>query len=171
MATPGAIRACSPLLAVLAAAAVAGMAGCTAMAYAPAPQDFPRLRVVEHHLPHAEFKDKCTPAVRSGHHIATGAFALLLGASPVPAAIAGLVGPSVEACAQLDFARSECHVYFSADFPPAAIWVRHERERRCRGHDNVGDRVIRDAWAAHKLHQRDALLWEQFAQKKARRDW
>ena len=170
MRRPGARRARSLPLAFMALAA-AGLSGCTAMAYAPAPADFPVLRVVEHRLPHAEFKDKCAPAAGAGHHVATGALALLLGASPAHAAIAGLVGPSVEACAELDFAKGACNVYLSADFPPAELWMVHERERRCRGYDNIGDPVIRDAWAAYKLHQRDALLWERFAEERAKRGW
>jgi hypothetical protein len=143
--------------------------GCTTMAYVPAPVDFPTLKVVEHALPHVEFKDKCAPAIRAGHHVATGAAALLMGATLPFAAIALAVGPTLEACAEMHFKAGECHVYYSADFPPGDMILKHEREGRCKGHDNPGDTVIRDAWGAYKLHQRDAALWEAFA--KQRRDW
>jgi hypothetical protein len=145
--------------------------GCTTMMYAPPPSDFPRLRVEEHALPHVEFKDKCAAAVRTGHHVATGAAAFLMGASLPYAALAAAIGPTVDACAEMDFTAGVCHVYYSADFPPGEIIMRHEREGRCRGHDNPGDRAIRDAWAAYKLHQRDVPLWREFSAQRETRNW
>ena len=172
MRNPGSVRLCSLAAALLRAAILpAALAGCTTLAYVAAPPDFPALRVVEHALPNVAFKDKCGPSVRTGHHVATGVAALLMGATVPYAVLAAAIGPTVEACAELDFKAGECRVYYSADFPPGETILRHEREKRCKGYDNPGDDAVRGAWAAYKLHQRDTLLWQQFANERATRNW
>jgi hypothetical protein len=146
------------------------LCGCTTMAYAPAPADFPDLRVERHPLAHAVFRDKCASAIGTGHHVATGIVALLGGAALPAAVLAAVAGPAVDACAEVDFAAGVCNIYYSSEFPPGDIIMRHERERRCRGYDNIGDRTIRDAWAWYK-HQRELALWREFEFQKAARGW
>ncbi len=71
---------------------------------------WPDLMLIEHHVPHAEMRDRC------------GIF--------VP------FGSSPEGCAIFKFQDRECHVYVSADFPSARV-LEHER-LHCKGYDHVG---------------------------------
>lgn len=100
------------------------LAGCSSIVdtHTPPPKDWPVLRVVEHRLPHARMRDACS---RFGPWYAP-----------------------VEACTIWRFDLGECHVYFSADFPPQPWIVEHELAH-CRGHDHVGDDTARRAWHAY----------------------
>jgi hypothetical protein len=72
---------------------------------------WPQLEVVEHHVPHAQMRDRCAKYV---------AF-----------------GSSPEACAEFDLANRKCHIWFSSDFPPQPFVVEHER-MHCAGYDHAG---------------------------------
>lgn len=72
---------------------------------------WPELRIVEHYVPHAEMRDRCARFV---------AFGLS------------------EACATFDLEARRCDLWFSADFPPQAFIVRHER-LHCGGYDHAGE--------------------------------
>jgi hypothetical protein len=90
--------------------------GCTTIGHEKV-AGWPQLRVVEHHVPHKDMRDKCAPA-------------------------GSWMGP-VEACAEFRLASGECHIYYSADFPPQKWIVEHER-LHCAGHDHLGSTSMRD---------------------------
>jgi hypothetical protein len=119
------------------------LAGCAAVALdQPPPADWPKLVQIEHDVTHAELKRICGDA-----------WGPILG------------GPL--ACTQFDFAKGECHKYF---------WTRNsftlaQEDERCRGYDRYGETVVRDQWAAYKLHMRDAGLWADFNEMKKGRGW
>ena len=97
------------------------LVGCATIdQHVPPPDGWPALRVIEHHVPHAVMRDRCSRYVPWY-------------ASP-------------EACAEWHFIRRECHIYFSADFPPPAWMVEHER-LHCLGYDHPGGTAARDALA------------------------
>ena len=73
--------------------------------------DWPALEIVEHYVPEAQMRERCVKYV---------AF-----------------GMSPQACAEFNFARNRCDLWFSADFPPTRAMVDHER-LHCRGYDHVG---------------------------------
>ena len=72
---------------------------------------WPALHVIEHYVPHAIMRDRCSRYV------------------PVFA--------SPEACVQFRFAAGECHIWYSADFPPTDALKRHEQQH-CAGYDHLG---------------------------------
>jgi hypothetical protein len=74
-------------------------------------QGWPALEIVEHYVPHAQMRDRCARYV--------SAFA------------------SPEACAEFHFAERQCHIWYSADFPPSRALIEHER-LHCRGYDHIG---------------------------------
>jgi hypothetical protein len=86
------------------------LGGCTAIGHERV-EGWPALEIVEHHVPHAEMRDRC---VRY-----TG------------------FGMSPEACAEFDLAHRKCHIWFSADFPPQRFIIQHER-LHCAGYDHMG---------------------------------
>jgi hypothetical protein len=108
-----------------AAAVALALSGCSMMidTHRAPPADWPRLTVVEHHVPHNVMRDRCAPYVGWGG--------------------------APEACAEWHFARGECHLWFSADFPPKPYIVRHER-LHCLGYDHPGDDTAARAWARWK---------------------
>jgi hypothetical protein len=85
-------------------------AGCSVIGHERV-EGWPALQVVEHYVPHAVMRDKCAP-------------------------YAGF-GMSPEACAEFDLVHRQCHIWFSADFPPQKFIVEHER-MHCAGYDHVG---------------------------------
>ena len=96
-------------------------AGCTVMGTERV-EGWPKLTVVEHYVPHHEMRDRC------GKYL----------------------GPfmSPEACAEFDFAHLRCDIWFSADFPPSAFIVNHERQH-CAGYDHEGEHELRDVLARY----------------------
>ena len=50
-------------------------------------------------------------------------------------------GMSPDACAEFDFVRKRCDLWFSADFPPSQAMVEHER-LHCQGYDHLGMRTM-----------------------------
>jgi hypothetical protein len=73
---------------------------------------WPQLTVVEHYVPHHVMRDRCVKY------------------SPF--------GTSPEACAEFNLVERRCDIWFSADFPPPAAFVKHER-MHCEGYDHVGE--------------------------------
>ena len=76
---------------------------------------WPQLAVYEHYVPEAELRNRCAQYV---------AF-----------------GMSPQACAEFDFSRLRCDLWFSADFPPTRSMIEHER-LHCQGYDHVGMRTM-----------------------------
>jgi len=95
--------------------------GCTVVGHERV-QGWPELRIVEHHVPHHVMRERCTRY-----------------APPMM---------SPEACAEFHFASGECHLWFSADFPPPRDIVEHE-QLHCRGHDHVGGQTMAGILARH----------------------
>lgn len=95
---------------------VCAMKGCTVVGHQRV-EGWPQLKVVEHHVPHKDMRDVCQQYAPFG--------------SPV------------EACAQFFFDRGECHVWFSADFPPQQ-WIKDHEYLHCQGFGHVGDNSMRD---------------------------
>jgi hypothetical protein len=95
--------------------------GCTTVGHERV-AGWPQLRIVEHHVPHHVMRERC---VRY--------------APP---------GMSPEACAEFYFAEGECHLWFSADFPPPQAFIQHER-LHCAGYDHVGETNMRDFLAQY----------------------
>lgn len=78
----------------------------TGCAMSPPAADWPKLDVFEHYVPHAEMRDRCARWTAWG-------------ASP-------------EACAEWNFVRRRCDIWYSADFPPQRFIIEHER-KHCAG--------------------------------------
>ena len=76
---------------------------------------WPALRVVEHHVSNNVMRDRCAKYVG--------------------------FGMSPEACAEFNFAAGVCDIWLSADFPPAAYVVEHERDH-CLGYEHVGEHEL-----------------------------
>lgn len=93
--------------------------GCTTVGHERV-AGWPQLRIVEHHVPHHVMRERC---VRY--------------APP---------GMSPEACAEFYFAEAECHLWFSADFPPPRSIIEHEH-LHCRGHDHIGEGTLKQILA------------------------
>lgn len=89
-------------------------------------EGWPKLEIVEHHVPHAVMRTRCMPYVG-------------FGMSPV-------------ACAEFDLVARRCDVWFSADFPPSRSTIEHER-LHCEGHDHPGDTTLRDLLARFNAGQ------------------
>jgi hypothetical protein len=106
------------------AIAVALAAGCATLDHTPV-DGWPELEIVEHRVPHAEMRERCSRYVG--------------------------FGMSPEACAEFDFVERKCHVWLSADFPPQRFIVAHERQH-CAGYDHAGSsamaRLLRQHGAA-----------------------
>ena len=115
-------------------------AGCstTIDSHVAPPADWPVLAVIEHRVPHAVMRDRC------------GRFTPWY-ASP-------------EACAEWHFAQGECHIYFSADFPPAAWIAEHER-MHCAGYDHPGSTAAKDAWSAFAVTYAGRALAEKLTER------
>lgn len=99
------------------------LVGCGAIdAHKAPPKGWPDLQVIEHFVPHAEMRDKCSKYV------------------PWYA--------SAEACAEWHFDKDECHIWFSKDFPPQQWVIEHER-MHCAGYDHVDSTAASDAFHAY----------------------
>ena len=112
---------------VAAAVLVSAIAsGCTVMG-GERVEGWPQLTVVEHHVSHKEMRDRC------GKYL--GPFS------------------SPEACAEFDFAALRCDIWFSADFPPPAFIVTHERQH-CLGYEHEGEHEMRAILARYLDYQK-----------------
>lgn len=98
------------------------LASCTVVSHEKV-EGWPQLAVIEHHVPHAEMRDRCARYT---------AF-----------------GMPPEACAEFDLARGECHIWLSADFPPQGWIVEHER-LHCAGYDHIGSNYLRSILRGRK---------------------
>jgi hypothetical protein len=70
---------------------------------------WPALAVREHYVSHAEMRDRCTKYAS--------------------------FGGMAQACAEYDFRKATCDIWYSADFPPSRQIVEHER-LHCQGYDH-----------------------------------
>lgn len=99
--------------------------GCTVVGHERV-EGWPELRIVEHHVPHQAMRERCMPYAHWSM--------------------------SPEACAEFHLATGECHLWFSADFPPSREIVEHEY-LHCRGFDHVGQRTMADILAGYRAAQ------------------
>jgi hypothetical protein len=83
---------------------------------------WPQMEIVAHYVPSQEMRDRCAPYVGFGM---------------LP-----------EACAEFNFAANRCDLWFSADFPPPASIVEHER-LHCEGYDHIGQRTMAEMLTRH----------------------
>jgi hypothetical protein len=88
------------------------LAGCSVMNGHEKVAGWPELKIIEHHVPHAEMRDRCQRAVS-------------LFASP-------------EGCTYFYLDRSEAHIYVSKEFPNEMV-LRHERLHAV-GYDHIGSK-------------------------------
>ena len=84
---------------------------------------WPALEIAEHYVPEVQMRERCVKYV---------AF-----------------GMSPQACAEFDFARNRCDLWFSADFPPTPAMVEHER-LHCQGYDHVGMNTLSEFLARYR---------------------
>lgn len=103
--------------------------GCTTIDQHEKVAGWPQLRLVEHYVPDAEMRSRCAKYVPFGF---------------LP-----------EACAEFYFDRGECHVWYSADYPPTQYVMRHER-LHCAGYDHPGDTNLHDVLARYEAGRRSA---------------
>jgi hypothetical protein len=96
-------------------------AACTVIAGDPV-VGWPDLQMVEHHVPHQQMQERCSRYVG--------------------------FGMMPEACAEFDFAAQRCDMWFSADFPPAAYVLEHERQH-CRGYEHAGENELHEILARY----------------------
>jgi hypothetical protein len=90
---------------------------------------WPELKIFEHHVPHAQMRERCmkyTPPMMSP-----------------------------EACAEFYFVEGECHIWFSADFPPPAHIVEHERQH-CQGYEHAGETALSEILARYTASTQSA---------------
>ena len=101
------------------------LAGCSVIDKHERVAGWPDMKVIEHHVPHAEMRDRCSRFVS--------------------------VWSTPEGCTLFYFDKGEAHIYVSAEFPVA--WVlRHER-LHALGYDHVGSRNMQRAverWRAQQ---------------------
>jgi len=93
-------------------------------------EGWPRLKVVEHYVPHHVMRDRCVKYTPWGS--------------------------SPEACAEFNLAERRCDLWFSADFPPPKAFIEHER-LHCAGYDHVGSTNMRDFLAGYLASQRELI--------------
>jgi hypothetical protein len=87
---------------------------------------WPELRVVEHYVPYEVMRKRCSKYVSFGM---------------VP-----------EACSEFDLARGDCHIWYSADYPPARFVIRHER-LHCQGYDHTGSTAMEQLLQRYRERQ------------------
>jgi hypothetical protein len=90
---------------------------------------WPQLQIVEHHVPHAQMRDRCAKY--------TG------------------FGMSPQACVEFYLKARQCHIWYSADFPPTRQIVEHER-LHCRGYDHIGATTMQALLARYRTAQESA---------------
>jgi hypothetical protein len=111
---------------VAAAAAGAAAAGCAGIGHEKV-AGWPRLVVVEHYVPHAEMRSRCSRYV------------VRFGARPL-------------ACAQFDFAAGRCDIWYSAELGRRPDLIEHER-LHCAGYDHPGEQAMKRMLAAWHRQQ------------------
>lgn len=87
-----------------------GLSACTIVGHQQV-QGWPRMEIVANYVPNAELLERCSRYV---------GFGML-----------------AEACAEFDFKANRCDMWFSAEFPPPAWVVEHEK-MHCQGYDHIG---------------------------------
>jgi hypothetical protein len=90
-------------------------------------EGWPELKIVEHHVSHREMRDRCMPYMG--------------------------FGMTPEGCAEFNFAQSRCDIWVSADFPPPAFVLDHERQH-CAGFEHAGETELRQILANVRAAQR-----------------
>ena len=101
----------------------AALGGCSVMNTHEPVRGWPELTIVEHHVPHAEMRDRCARFVS--------------------------FGSSPEGCTLFYFDRREAHIYVSAELPSRGV-LEHER-LHAAGYDHVGSSSMRrllEQWIA-----------------------
>jgi hypothetical protein len=117
------------------ALALALVPGCTMVDRHVRIEGFPQLKVIEHHLGHAEMRDNCLPY--------TGPFMTPAG------------------CTLFVFDRMEAHIVVSKDIPNPAV-LEHER-LHAAGHDHIGSEGMKRMWLAWRARKQEMLRLKQLA--------
>jgi len=104
-------------------------AGCSVMGHQKV-EGWPALAIVEHYVPHAEMRDRCA------RYTGFGAMA--------------------EACAEFNLVARQCHIWYSADFPPQD-WIKEHERLHCAGYDHVGSSGMRLFLQAYLARQPAAV--------------
>ena len=99
------------------------LCGCTAIDTHHQVAGWPQLAVVEHRVPEADMRRRCSKYVGFGM---------------VP-----------EACAEFDFAHAQCHIWYSEEQPPAPGVIAHER-LHCQGYEHRGEDALARALARYR---------------------
>lgn len=102
---------------------VFSLGACTTIGHEPV-EGWPKLEVIEHHVPHHVMRDHCAKYAPWGSY--------------------------PEACAEFNLAEGRCDLWFSADFPPPQAFIEHER-LHCAGYDHVGEENMSRLLALHNL--------------------
>jgi hypothetical protein len=105
--------------------ACGSLAGCSVMNEHVKVPGWPELKIIEHHVSHAEMRDRCQVAVSK------------------------LASP--EGCTYFHLDQGEAHIYVSKDFPSPAV-LRHER-LHAEGYDHIGSRNmlrVLEKWQAKR---------------------
>lgn len=109
--------------AITAPLVVFSLGACTTIGHEKV-EGWPNLKVTEHRVPHHEMRDRCAKYAPWGSY--------------------------PEACAEFNLNAGTCDIWLSADFPPPAAFVEHER-LHCHGYDHVGEENMSRLLAVHKL--------------------
>jgi hypothetical protein len=105
---------------------VLALGGCGTISHEKV-EGWPKLTVLEHRVADAEVQARCARYVH-------------FGLTPV-------------ACAEFDFARGACHIWYSADRPATLEVILHER-LHCRGYDHPGDTAMRTSLERYRAARR-----------------
>ena len=103
----------------------AALAGCSVIDKHERVPGWPDMKIVEHHVAHAEMRDRCARFVS-------------LFSNP-------------EGCTLFYFDRSEAHIYVSKEFPTP--WILQHERLHAAGYDHIGSKsMLRmlESWKARK---------------------
>lgn len=104
-------------------------AGCASIDEHEKVAGWPELRLVEHYVADEQMRQRCAKYMPFGF---------------LP-----------EACAEFYFDQGECHVWYSADWPPQPYVIAHER-LHCQGYDHPGETTLRDVLVRYEAARRAA---------------
>ena len=101
------------------------LAACSTMDDKPV-EGWPKLQVVEHYVPSAQMRERCSRYVG--------------------------FGMMPEACSEFDLAGGKCHIWFSDDPMPPGFIRNHER-LHCQGYDHVGSDGMRALLQSYRARE------------------
>ena len=105
----------------------AALAGCAVIDGHQRVAGWPELKIIEHHVAHAEMRDRCQRAVS--------------------------MLSSPEGCTYFFLDRREAHIYLSKDFPTR--WVLEHERLHAAGYDHIGSTAMQRMLANWKARVRE----------------